>query len=97
MNLTRHGLIMMAILAVASAPAFASAPASSQTLCNAIGSEISRSPQATPVKTAPEPELVASHEAATEDAGASGSTSGGGEVLVEPRGRWKTLLPGTFK
>lgn len=97
MSLTRHGLTMLAILAAASAPALALAPASSQTLCNAIGSEISQPPQSgsTPAASAP---LTIAREAPLEDESASGSTSGGGgEALVEPRGRWKSLLPGAFK
>lgn len=96
MSVNRHGLIMLAILAIAAAPAFASAPASSQTLCNAIGSEISQPPQSgSPPATA---SATLARAASTEDEGASGSTSGGGgEALVEPRGRWKSLLPGAFK
>jgi len=103
MSLSRIGGSLLVILALAMCgKAFAGVgEPSAQTLCNAIGSEISVSREAEQVAaTKPKARPTQSVKSASGAAGAAGggaSRGGGGDAALEPRGRWKSFLPGTFK
>ncbi len=103
MSLSRIGTGLLATLvlaACADAHAGVREP-SAQTLCNAIGSEISVAPDAEQ-SSATRPKARSAHSVrptapAPAAAGGGGSRGGGGDAAGEPRGRWKSFLPGTFK
>lgn len=103
MSLSRTGKSSLAILALAACgSAFAGVgEPSAQTLCNAIGSEISVSREAEQA-AATKPKARATQSAkpaarAPGTAGGGASRGGGGDATLERRGRWKSFLPGTFK
>lgn len=103
MPLARPAGLLIALLALmACGPAFAAVvEPSAQTLCNAIGSEISVSRDTAPASAtkprAPGSTAVKPTARRTGPVGHAASTGGGGDASVSPRGRWKAFLPGTFK
>lgn len=102
MSLSRIGASLLAILAIGAcgnAGAGVGEP-SAQTLCNAIGSEISVSREAEQAAaTQPRARGTQSVKPPARAPGTAGggSSRGGGDAALEPRGRWKSFLPGTFK
>ena len=102
MQLSRSCRCVIALFALAACgPAFAAvAEPSAQTLCNAIGSEISVARDSPPASaTKPKAPATRSVKPATRTHGVTTAEPGrgGGDATVEPRGRWKSFLPGTFK
>ncbi len=100
MSLARLRL-SIALLALAMfGPAFAAVTEPpTQTLCNAIGSEISVPRDAAPASaTKPRAPGTSSVKPARKSASQSAASSGsGGDASVSTRGRWKAFIPGTFK
>ncbi len=94
------GLLAIIVLAACADARAGVREPSAQTLCNAIGSEISVTPDAEQ-STATRPKAQRAHSvrptAPAPAAAGGGGSRGGGDATVEPRGRWKSFLPGTFK
>ncbi len=103
MSLARPAGLSIALLAlVVCGPVFAAVvEPSAQTLCNAIGSEISVPRDAEPASAtkARSPGSSGVNPVARKQMSVNPalSTGGGGDASVSPRGRWKAFLPGTFK
>lgn len=103
MPLARSAGLSIALLALAMCgPVFAAvAEPSAQTLCNAIGSEISAPRDAAAPASATKPRssaaLSVKSSARRSATTLESSQGGGGDASAEPRGRWKAFLPGTFK
>lgn len=103
MPVARSAGLSIALLALAMCgPVFAAvAEPSAQTLCNAIGSEISVPRDAAAPASATKPGLPAASSAKASprksDMALEPSQGGGGDASLERRGRWKAFLPGTFK